>query len=175
MEPIEIVGQVVGVIAFIVMFGAYQADTSKKLLFVQTAAIVCFCIHYLLIGAYTAFALNAVGVVRNIVFYHKDKKIFSYKAWPYVFSAIMIVLGVLTWQDWYSVLFIAGLSVNTVCMSLPTAQGIRKSLLFTCPPVLVYNICVLSIGGVINESLSIVSSVIGIVRYSKNKNNEEVK
>ena len=175
MEPLEFIGQVVGVIAFIVMFGAYQADTSKKLLFVQTAAIVCFCIHYLLIGAYTAFALNVVGVFRNIVFYHKDKKFFSFKALPYVFATIMIALGILTWESWYSILFIAGLSVNTVCMSLPTAQGIRKSLLFTCPPVLVYNACVLSIGGIINESLSIVSSTIGIIRYSKNKNDQEVK
>ena len=167
MGPIEFVGQVLGVIAFIVMFGAYQLNTSKKLLLAQTSAIVLFCLHYLLIGAYTAFALNVVGVVRNMIYYFKEKKIFAWKLWPYVLSAIMVVLGVLTWEGWYSILFIAGLAVNTVCMSLPTAQGIRKSLLFTCPPVLVYNICVLSIGGIINETLSIISSAIGIVRYNK--------
>ena len=169
MEPIEIIGQAVGIIAFVVMFGAYQMNTSKKLLFVQTSAIVCFCIHYLLIGAYTAFALKCVGVVRNIVFYNKDKRFFSWKAWPYIFSAVMIVLGVLTWEAWYSILLIAGLAVNTVCMSLQSSQSIRKSLLFTCPPVLVYNICEASYGGVINESLSIISSTIGIIRYKKNQ------
>jgi len=166
---VNIIGQGVGIIAFIVMFGAYQMNTSKKLLFVQTVAIACFCVHYLLIGEIPGFALNVVCIVRNVIFYHKDKKFFAWKLWPYVLAVVMLGLGILTWDKWYSVLLIIGLTVNTVCMSLPTSQGIRKSLLVTCPPVLVYNICALSIGGIINESLSIISSVIGIVRYAKSE------
>lgn len=167
MDPIEIIGQGFGIVAFIIAFFAYQADTSKKLLFIQTVAVVCFCIHYAMIGAATAFVLNAVGVIRNLIFYFNDKKIFSSKLWPYFLAFIMLILGVMTYQGWYSVLFIIGLSVNTVCMSLPTSQGIRKSLLFTCPPVLVYNIIVVSVGGIINEILSIISATVGIIRYRK--------
>lgn len=167
MGPQEIIGQAIGIIAFIIAFIAYQAKTSKKLLVVQTVALVCFCAHYLLIGAITAFAMNTVGIIRNIMYYYNDKKIFSYKWWPYVMSVIMAVIGAFTWQGWYSLLLIAGLSVNTVCMSLPTSQGIRKSLLFTCPPVLIYNVFVRSYGGVINETLTIISAVIGIVRQRK--------
>ena len=172
-EIVEIIGQGFGIVAFVIAFFAYQADTSKKLLFVQTAAIVCFCVHYALIGAMTAFALNAVAVVRNIIYYNNKKKIFSSKVWPYILAVLMIILGAMTWQGWYSLLFIAGLSVNTVCMSLPTSQGIRKSLLVTCPPVLIYNICVLSIGGIINETLTIISAVLGIIRHRRSAENED--
>ena len=167
MGPREIIGQAIGIIAFVIAFVAYQAKTSKKLLFVQTAALCCFCIHYLLIGALTAFALNTVGVIRNIIYYNKEKKIFSYKWWPYLMALIMVVIGIFTWQGWPSLLLIAGLSVNTVCMALPTSQGIRKSLLFTCPPVLLYNVFVHSYGGVINETLTIISALIGIIRQKK--------
>ena len=175
MDWIEITGQGFGIAAFIIAFLAYQAKTSKKLLMVQTGAIICFCIHYLLINAMTAFALNMVGVIRNLIFYNRDKKIFSSKLWPYGLAIVMVFLGAMTWEGWYSLLFILGLSVNTVCMSLPTSQGIRKSLLVTCPPVLIYNIFVLSIGGIVNESLSIVSSVIGIIRYNRENKKEEAE
>ena len=48
-------------------------------------------------------------------------------------------------------------------------QNIRKSILVTSPLVLIYNIFEFSIGGIANESLSIVSSLIGIVRDKKAK------
>ena len=168
-EAVELIGQIIGIIAFIIAFFAYQAKTSKKLLIVQTLAIACFCIHYLMIGATTAFALNVINVIRNIIYLNNDKKIFSYKWWPYLLSVIMVAVGAFTWQGWFSVLLIIGLAVNTVCMSMPSSQSIRKSLLFTCPPVLIYNIIVWSWGGMVNETLTIISSIIGIVRYARSE------
>ena len=171
----EIVGQAFGIAAFIIAFLAYQAKTNKKLLLVQSAAIFCFCVSYLLLNEMTGFALNVVCLIRNIIFFNKDKKIFSSKIWPYALALVTVVIGIITWEEWYSVMLIIALAVNTVCMSLPTSQGIRISLLVTCPPALVYNICVLSLGGIINESLSIVSAIIGIIRYSIKKKKEEQK
>ena len=169
---VELVGQCFGIMAFIIAFLAYQAKTSKKLLMVQSAAIFCFCVHYLLLNAITGFALNVVCLIRNIIFFNNDKKVFSSKIWPYALALVTVIIGIFTWEAWYSILLIVALAVNTVCMSLPTSQGIRISLLVTCPPALVYNICVLSVGGIINESLSIVSSIIGIIRHSE-KNKKE--
>jgi hypothetical protein len=170
---VELIGQCFGIAAFAIAFLAYQAKTSKKLLIVQTGAILCFCIHYALLGAMTGFALNVVCLVRNIIFSNRDKKIFSSKLWPYVLGLVIIMIGIFTWESWYSILLIIALSVNTVCMSLPTSQGIRISLLVTCPLAFVYNIFVFSVGGLVNESLSIISSVIGIVRYHRGEKNKK--
>ena len=166
---VEVIGQCFGIAAFVIAFLAYQAKTSQRLLVIQSGAILCFCIHYALLGAITGFALNVICLMRNVIFANKSKKIFSSKLWPYILALITVVIGIFTWEDWYSILLIIALAVNTVCMALPTSQGIRISLLVTCPFALVYNIFVLSIGGMVNESLSIISSVIGIVRFNKDK------
>ena len=170
---IELIGQCFGIAAFIIAFLAYQAKTSQKLLLIQSGAILCFCIHYALLGATTGFALNVICLIRNVIFSNKDKKLFRSKLWPYALALVTVVMGIFTWESWYSILLIIALAVNTVCMALPTSQGIRISLLVTCPPALVYNICVLSVGGMVNESLSIISATIGIIRHSKKKEEEQ--
>lgn len=164
---ITLIGQILGGIAVVLGFLSYQTSTAKKLLAIQTATCVVFCAHYLLIGAYSAFALNAVGIVRNVVYYHKDKKFFSGKLFPILFAVIMAILGALSWQGLYSLFVIVGLVVNTLCMSLSDPQNIRKSILVTSPLVLIYDVFVLSIGGIVYESVAIISSIIGIIRARK--------
>jgi len=164
---VEIIAQILGIVAVAFAVLSFQAKSDKHLLIMQTGAAFFFCVHYFMIGAYTGLAMNGVAVVRNVVYYNKDKKIFS-GWWPPVFFAcIMAMLGVFTWQGWHSLLVIVGLIINTVGMSFKDPQNIRKSILVTSPLVLIYNIFEFSIGGIINESLSIVSSVIGIVRSIK--------
>lgn len=46
-------------------------------------------------------------------------------------------------------------------------QLLRKSVLATSTMVTIYNIFVFSIGGIANEVISIISSIIGIIRYRK--------
>ena len=67
------------------------------------------------------------------------------------------------------ILIVAGLVINTLCLSFKDAQNVRKSVLITCPMVLVYDIIEHSLGGAIYESVAIISAIIGIVRYRENK------
>ena len=161
------IGQLFGVAAIVLGFLSYQTKTSKKLLIVQMVTCAVFCVHYLLIGAISAFVLNGIGLVRNIVYANRDKKIFSYKFYPVLFAVIMGIMGALSWQNIFSVFIILGLVINTLCLCLEHPQNIRKSILVTSPLVIIYNISVLSIGGIIYESVSIISSIIGIFRYHK--------
>jgi len=164
---IMLIGQALGIVAVILGFITYQMRSPKALLVVNMITCGVFCAHYLLIGAISGFALNAVGFVRNIVYTNRDKKIFSSPVWPYVFAVIMLAAGLLSWQDWRSVLVLCGLVLNTLALSLKNAQHIRYSLLITCPMVLVYNLLLHSYGGVVFEGMSIASSLIGIVRFRK--------
>ena len=73
----EILGHAIGVIAIGLFFLSYQIFEKKKLLFVQTLATAMLCLQYVLIGAYSGFVLNIICVIRNILFYHLDKKFLS--------------------------------------------------------------------------------------------------
>ena len=167
----QIIGQLMGMMAVILGFVSYQMHTQKKILVVQTATALAFCIHYLLIGAYSGLALNSLAIVRNLAYYHRDKKLFSGQKCPIFFAILMAFMGALSWQDWYSLFIIAGLVINTLCLSFTNPQNIRKSILVTSPMVLIYNCFVFSIGGVVYESVAIISSVIGIITYRKQRKN----
>ena len=166
---IFLIGQIFGVIAVILGFITYQIRTQKALLFVQTVTALVFVIHYLLIGAVSGMVLNIVAMIRNLVYSRRDLKIFSGKAWPIVFSVIMGIIGLLFWQDWYSVFVVLGLVINSLCMSVQDPQKIRKSILISSPLVLIYDAFALSIGGIIYESAAIISALAGILRFSKPK------
>ena len=167
MELSMVIGQIMGFLAVMLGFVSFQMRTQKQLLVVQTATTIAFCIHYYLIGATSGLMLNLLGIVRNLAYYHKDKPFFSGKKCPIFFAAVMGVVGMLSWQGYYSIFIVLGLVINTVCLSFSNPQSIRKSILVSSPLVLIYDAFVLSIGGVIYESVVIVSSVIGIIRYRK--------
>ena len=111
--------------------------------------------------------MNAVGIIRNFFYYNSQKKFFSWRGWPIVFALASGTLGVMAWEAWYSIFVVAGLVINTVCMSFKSAQNIRKSILVTSPMVLTYDIFVMSWSGAVYETVAIVSSVIGIYRFQK--------
>ena len=164
---IYIIGQFFGVVAVILGFVTFQVRTQKKLLFVQILTTLVFVIHYLLIGATSGMALNAVALIRNLVYSRRDLKFFSGKFWPIAFSVIMGIMGLLSWQAWYSIFVVLGLVINSYCMSFQNPQNIRKSILVTSPLVLVYNVFALSVGGMIYESVAVISALLGIIRFRK--------
>ena len=162
-----LLGQALGIVAVILGFITYQMKSTKALLVVNMITCGVFCAHYLLIGAISGFALNAVALVRNIVYTNRDKKLFSSPIWPYVFATIMLAAGILSWQGWSSILVVVALVLNTLALSLKNAQHIRFSLLISCPMVLIYDVLLRSYGGAVYESMSIISAIIGIVRFRK--------
>lgn len=164
---IMLIGQILGVVAVILGFITYQMRGPKALLIVNMITCGVFCAHYLLIGAISGFVLNAVGMVRNIVYTNRDKKIFAHPAWPFIFAGIMLIAGIVTWQDWRTILMICALVLNSLALSLKNAQHIRYSLLITCPLVMVYDVLLHSYGGIVYEGMSIVSAIVGILRFRK--------
>ena len=163
----EILGQTLGIIATLITALSYQANTKRKLLFIQSVATLCTCISYLLLGATSGFALNIVCLIRNLCFYfQKEGKTPIYISTS-IFVVMMGILGAMSWQGPISLLIIVALAANTFFLSLGKPQMLRYSILVTSLMVLIYNIYVLTIGGILNESIAILSAFIGIIRFRK--------
>lgn len=167
MPPLEIVGQIISVVAVILSFITYQMRSGKAILVTLSAATGVSCIAYALLGGTVALALNLVSILRNICYYHNDKKFLSSKAVPVILALLMGVLSIFTWEGYHSAFFVVGIMLNTLAMGYFTPQNLRKSILLTSSLILVYNLFVPSVGGVINEVVAITSAVIGLVRYRK--------
>lgn len=166
-ETIYIIGQGLGVLGIVLGFVSMQMKTRDKLLLVHLALTACFALHYGLIGAWSGMALNIISSIRNITYYLLGRRGEVKKSWGIFFAVVMGAVGILSWQNWYSVFVVVGLTLNSYAMSFTDPQMIRKSMLVTCPLALIYNILVLSVGGIVLETVNIISAALGIYRYRK--------
>ena len=165
----EIIGQILGIVATIITFASYQVNTKSRLLIIQTTATLCTCLSFLFLGASTGFALNIVCIIRNVAFYFQKDRSTVHTVTAVALSLTMIVLGIFSWQGPVSLLIMIALAANTLFMATGNPQLLRKSVIVTSGLILVYNAIVFSIGGMTNEGISIVSSIIGIIRFKKEK------
>ena len=164
-----IVGQIFGIIAIILGFISFQVKTKSKLLIAQSATAAVFGIHYGLLGAFSGMAANGVNIVRNTVYEGCARRGLKVPLLPIIFVVIQCVICIFTWEAWYSVFILLGQGISTYCMSFANPQSVRKSLLITCPLVLIYDIFAVSVGGIIYESAVIISAIIGLWRNREKK------
>ena len=158
MNIIQIVAQTLGVVTVLLGFISYQVKSDRHLLIVHMLTCAVFSVHYFLLGAIPAAVLNGVGIIRDAVYYCKDKSFYKPKLFPILFAVIMLILGIYSSNGIHSVLVIAGLVINTVCLSFKNVQNVRKSVLITCPMVLIYDVIEHSYGGVVYESVIVNSN-----------------
>ncbi|MBO7376717.1 MAG: YgjV family protein [Clostridia bacterium] len=169
-DPLWIAGQLFGLIALVLLFLSYQCASPKKLLLIQTAGTVSTMLGYLCLGATAGMLLNGICVIRNLIYYFRSKKIFSYRFWPWLLAALMAAAAIPAWTP-PAPLLVFALMINTVVLSLGDNRGLRYSILLTSPMVIVYNLLVGAYGSIPCEAFVIVSAVIALVRY-RGKNEE---
>ena len=165
----KILIQIIGIAAMICSVSSFQLNKHKHIMLVQIVATALFGLQYFLLGAYTGLALDIAGVLRDIVYYNKDKKWASSNWWTVFWVLVMLVVGIFTYQNWISLLMTAAMMLNTVSFSFTKPKLVRTTILISSPLLLVYNILTGSIGGVINELFTEISSVVGIIRYDIKK------
>ena len=164
-EQIELLGQILGIVATLIITSAYQANTKKGLLMIQTPGIAVLCVSYLLLGASSGFALNVVCVLRNLGCYFVKEKTKPYYAMTGALMVIMGVMGILSWEGSISLILIAALVANTFFIALGKPQILRYSIIVTSTLCLIYNIVVFSVGGILLEAISVVSAIVGSIRF----------
>lgn len=161
----KILTQIIGIAAMVASVYSFQLNKHKHIMIAQIIATALFGIQYYFLGAFTGTALDAVAVVRDIVFYNKDKKWASGNVWTVLFSLMMVVFGIVTYQGWVSVFMIISMVFNTITFSFTNPKLVRRTILIASPFMLVYNILTGSAGGIINEVFAEISSVIGMLRH----------
>ena len=162
---VRLLGHALGFISVALFFYSYQRTQKSKIMVIQTVATALSCVQYLLIGALSGFALNVVCIIRNFVFFYREKNNKTDLAAPVAFAVAMAIVSIFSWEGIHSLLITLGLVVNTVCMGVFDAKNFRKTILISSSLILIYNIFALSYSGILSESISLVSVVIGIIRY----------
>ena len=99
MEPIEIIAQIIGVFAMAFNIGSYQQKQQKYIIALQLIGSTLFTIHFFMLNAYMGAILNAVGILRAVVFLKED--FFHSKHFLWIFIPVLLAIPILIWIEPY--------------------------------------------------------------------------
>lgn len=165
----KIIAQLVGFLGIIISFIIYQQKDRKKLLVWKLVSDTVWMLHYALLGAYSAVAVTIIGVIRETVYLNEGKKWANKKFWIVIFCLINALFALYTWKGLFSLLpTIASLiAVVSFAMRKPKITRFFSFPISFC--MITYDFFTGSIAGIANETFTITSSIIGLIRHDIKK------
>ncbi|MBQ8303991.1 MAG: YgjV family protein [Clostridia bacterium] len=165
----KIIAQLVGFLGIIISFIIYQQKDRKKLLVWKLVSDTVWMLHYALLGAYSAVAVTIIGVIRETVYLNEGKKWANKKFWIVIFCLINALFAFYTWKGLFSLLpTIASLiAVVSFAMRKPKITRFFSFPISFC--MITYDFFTGSIAGIANETFTITSSIIGLIRHDIKK------
>lgn len=151
----------------------YQQKTGTKLLIWKICSDVLWMLHYLILGGFSAAAIAFIGIVRESIFLNKKHAWARSRLWLLLFVALSISSAVLTWQSIISILPMTAsvLSVFAFYRANPVLSRILAYPISLC--MMIYDIFILSHMGIINETLTLISTTIAVVTMIIARNNHK--
>lgn len=163
----KIFADILGYIATVALVLSFQNKKEKTLFIFQIISGFFFVLHYGLNGNYTGMAMDGICFIRALFLYTKNKCLCG-KISEIVLLIIIIGLGVWTYDGFFTIFPTIALFASTIATYTNNSDKIRLvEISITSPSWLTYNIYVLSIPGIICESLNILSVIIYYIRSSK--------
>ena len=169
-------GQILGLILSFVGFFIYYAKTRQGIL---TAKLICdigYFFQQIMIGAYTGALINAIAVLREIVFYNREThKWASHRLWLYLFVVLMALSPVFSWAGPVSLLPSVGSAVAVVGFYCKDPHYTRILGLAGTVPWLIYALLMSNWGLSLSGTVQTVSAVLGLVRDYRSRHKTGAK
>lgn len=160
-----IVGNLIALIASILMVYSGILKEKKKILFVQTIQIGLSVLSNIVLGGITGAIINGISMIRNIICY-KDKLGLKEKIIITVLSVVLSIivnnLGVIGFLPVISTI------VYIWLMNIKDVKKFKLLIIFTMFMWFIYDFTIKSYTSTIFDILTIISNMISLV-YVKNK------
>ena len=177
---INIIAQILGILAMTVAFISFQQKTQKYIVTLQFVSASLWTVHFFLLGAYTGCLLNLIAMLRDIVFSQRDKhKWATHIGWFIATVSLCFGVYILTFTVFgkepsainfiIELLPVIGMAATTTANRQKEARHVRLFSLMSCPLWLIYDFVNHSIGGTITEVFSIISIVLAMLRLDRKK------
>lgn len=175
MHPV--LAQGAGIVAMFFNIFSYQQKSAKRIIAFQFFGTLFFALNYLMLGAYIGTMLNAVGMIRAMLFLKKEKFRPERSGFLVAFGMAYIAAYVLN----FTVLGKEPTAFNLIIELLPviamfathlayrfdSAKSIRRFCLVSSVSWLIFNLTAMAIGAILCEVFSLASIGIAMVRLDK--------
>lgn len=161
------IGQIIGFAAMAAAVLIYPQRKRRNILTLKLSTDVLWATHHLLIFSYTAAAVSAIAIFREIVFYNYDKKWAKSKWWSVGFSVIFFLAVLLTWKDIFSIIPAVGTVFTTIAFGSEKVTVTRIFAFFASVGMLIYGVHYNSAATIANECLTQLSIIISVIAGSR--------
>lgn len=162
-----------GVLGLITTFMIYQQKDNRRMLFWKLATDTSWVLHYLLLGANSVAVVTIVAILRSVILLCQKHRWAQSKAWLWIFLISSLLLSILAWKDWTSLLTTVG---SLACIVAYWIGRPKLTRIISIPAGLMFLINVAvngSLWGTICESLILVSAIVGLFRLDIRKKGKE--
>ena len=150
--------QIIGFLAWILLGLSYYRKNTDKILSFQVIANILFCIHYLLLGAYSGLLICFFELARDYLYYKTDKD-------NYIFVGSIIVYIISSIITFTTLLDLFPYLASTLDGFFLTKK--KKIVVFgaiiTYTLWLIYDIYAMSISGAVTDGIIIVSNLLILI------------
>ncbi len=158
--------QAIGFVGVAFFIASYQIKSNKALFLCQMIGCLVFCVQFFIMGAFTGAISLIINIIRNLLLVKRaDWKWVDRKSTMLVILALLTATTIYTWDGIISLLPFILVAVTTIGYWSNNAQKIRLSQFIGSPCVLLYDALVGSWGGVLNETITLVSIIISVIRF----------
>ena len=173
MSPEALITQGFGVAALVLNVSSMQFKDRQRLLLFNMLACGCMAVHFFLLGAYTGAGMFLLAIVRAVVFRRFSAA--DRPLWPMVtMLAAFVVMGIATWHGAVSILPIISTIFVTIGLWQHDTQRMRTMVVIGPIMWFTYNTIVGSIPGMIMETISFGSIIVGLWRHRRRGESEVV-
>jgi len=182
-----IISQVFVVLTYILLAVTYLLKKRKLVLSVGILSILCICTAYFLLDAWSGFAMNVIGIFRNLMFMwidHKKEKTgkeyFGLRLSSLTVTYIaIIVFAVISYDGFLSLMSVFGAMVFSYSVWQKNPHVYRILGCVDCTLWIIYNIYVWSPFGILLEGTMLTYHIIMLTRvlikHLKTKKEEKDK
>lgn len=167
--------QLIGVAGTLLFFLSYQCRSNRNLFRVQLLSNLFYTAHLLLLGALTGGVSYMINTLRSFCLGSRWKFAHS-QGMCAIICAMQLAALALTWSGWISILPVAANIAATLGGYTHNPRKIRiAGMCINSPLWIVYDVCVGSWAGLLDEAVTEGSMILSIVRFGwKNLDREEI-
>ena len=159
-----LISQILVIIYYLIYSSTFHLKSNDKILKIGIIATIIRAISYILLSAYTGMAMCIVAIIRNKLFTKKKRSIIHF------ITIIILTLfcSIFTFNSYFCLFNIIATLIYTYALwqkntRLYKLLGILVNIL-----MIIYDMYIKSIFGVILLTMSLINSILGYIKESKN-------
>ena len=167
---IYIISQIIGILAFTISLISFHRKKKKDIFKNLLLAHILNIIHYFLLGATSGCITKVLALLRDYFIILKEKyPKLSNNIYLLIFILLYVLATILTYNGIISILPAIAAIIYIIFVWNGNEIQVKKAACYCYILWLIYNIFVLSIAGIVSNSISIISTLIAVINEKKGK------